>query len=145
MADATHARVALHALQGIALLGLSTTAACWVGDDCRETFNKKIEVSTPTTPQMQLLIDSCMVDSGACPNLCAALLNQESISTQPTKCIVAFASDKIVVDVSFDVYNTESSNCYIDMPPEPFPDAGIFPDGFRARAGSLALQLAVNG
>jgi hypothetical protein len=36
-----------------------------------------------------------------------------------------------VVDVSFDVYNTESSNCYIDMP-EPFPpaDGGVFPDAF---------------
>lgn len=123
MADATHARVTLHAL--IVFAGLSAVSACWVGDDCRETIHKSIDVATPAAPQMQLLIDDCMVDSGACPMLCAAVLQQQSLGDQPTTCTVGFGRDKIVVNVGFDVYNSQSSNCSEPIPP--FADGGLVP------------------
>lgn len=127
MADATHARVTLHAL--IVFAGLSATSACWVGDDCRETVHKTIDVAMPASPQMQLLINSCMLDSGACPMLCAAVLDQQSIASQPTSCTVGFATDKIVVNVGFDVYSSESSNCSEPIPP--FADGGFVPEPGR--------------
>ena len=124
MADATRA----HVLRALLAVVLSATASCWVGDDCRETIKNTIDIATPADPQMQLLINSCQVDSGACPKLCAAVLSQQNIGSQPTSCTVGFLPDKVEVDVAFDVYNTESSNCYDQVPPEPF-DAG-FVDGF---------------
>jgi len=125
MADATHARVALHAL--IVFAALSAGSACWVGDDCRESVHKTIDVAMPATPQMQLLINSCMVDSTACQNLCGAVLEQQNLTGQPTSCNVQFATDKVVVNVGFDVYNTQSSNCF--EPPPPFADGGFLPNG----------------
>jgi hypothetical protein len=127
MADATHARVTLHAL--IVCAGLATSA-CWVGDDCHETINKTIEVALPATPQMQLVINSCMLDSGACPMLCSAVLEQQQIvGSTPTTCTVGFQSDKVVVHVGFEVYSTESSKCSEPIPP--FADGGFLPTNGR--------------
>jgi len=126
MADATHARVTLQALMVCA--GLATSA-CWVGDDCHETIKKTIDVALPATPQMQLVINSCMVDSSACPMVCAAVLDQQSIASQPTTCTVGFESDKVVVDVGFEVYSSQSSKCSEPIPP--FADGGFLPTNGR--------------
>jgi hypothetical protein len=122
MADATHARVTLHAL--IVLAVLPAMSACWVGADCRETIHRTLEVPSPPTPQMQLLIDSCMADQSACTNLCAAVIDQQDSDIQPTSCTVEFGTDKIVVNVAFDVFSNETNNC---SEPPPFADGGLVP------------------
>src|SRR5512138_2830778 len=94
------------------LLGavLPASAACGDsgGGDCSGTaVEKKLTVTTPADPPLQLKVDSCRVDVDACPALCTMAMERTQIGYPVETCTVGFTADEVVMTVRYTVYGND--------------------------------------
>lgn len=101
---------------------LPATAACDDSNgDCSGTqVEKKLTVTTPADPPLQLKVDSCRVDVDACPALCALAMQRTQIGYPVDTCSVGFTADEVVMNVRYTVYGND---CF-------FADDVATPGGF---------------
>ncbi len=94
---------------------LPASAACGESyDDCSGTqVEKRVTVTTPADPPLQLKVDSCRVDVDACPALCAMAMSRVQANTPVDfpidSCTVGFAADEVIMQVRYTNYG---DNCF---------------------------------
>lgn len=91
-----------------------------IDTDCVDTVDRSFEIQTPADTQLQFKIESCRVDSEACPDLCRVTLQRNNINDVPTRCEVRFHTASVDVKAWYEVY-VGGDSC----PGEVFDDGGV--------------------
>lgn len=113
----------------VTALALAATGVTVGACACTDTEHETFTVATPADPAMQFRIDSCRVDSGACPALCALALERAGFMGNVDDCQVSFAAAQVTLDVTYEV-DDHGFGC----PAAPAPTARAALTDLRARA-----------
>lgn len=90
---------------------LASGCNLYSSEGCEETLEKTLHITEPADPPLQFRIDTCRVDSDACPPLCSLAMQRAGINGSPITCAVGFveSASEVRIRVSFNVPNNNSS------------------------------------
>ena len=96
----------------VALWVLASGCNLYSSENCEETLEKTLHITEPADPPLQFRIDTCRVDSDACPPLCSLAMQRSGINGTPITCAVGFvdSASEVRIRVSFNVPNN-NTNC----------------------------------
>jgi hypothetical protein len=85
-----------------------------VGQGCTSSEDKSWDITNPDT-STGFQIEQCRVDADTCMHLCTYLMTRDQVSSSngATGCDVSFDGGTTHVDASYDVTNTDNSNCVV--------------------------------
>lgn len=101
---------------GLAIAASAAVTGCVVLDSaltvrCIDHETQTVQLATPNDDAAtQFKIDRCQLDSEACTELCALVLERAAISEALTSCDVSFGTDTVTVNAHFD-RNTQNPGC----------------------------------